>query len=361
MNRSDIIEKLPRNLLDNCSAEIVGLSEGGQQWLSYLDSDARANICHHPAWGSIFRETFGFDSFLILHRTGGRIDGGLPLVSIDQRITGRALISMPFINYGGILGQNHDTINDIVTVCRDIVKSGSYGFVELRHLKSGHENLTDKSEQKRITFQLDINRPIDDIFGGFKKQMRTRIRKSEKQGLTFYQGQERIEDFYNLFAQGQKELGTPVLPKRYFISVFKHLANHALMMIAYKNDVPVGGKLIIKFKDRVIMTRGCYPKRHKNLLANYYLTWILIQQLALGPYRILDFGRSAPGSGGHLYKSNWGPEEIPIYTDYIVGDPDSIPDLKPESSRYRYASTVWRKLPLSLTKLVGPKLSRYFT
>ena len=361
MNRSDIIKLLPKNLLDNCLVEIVGLSEGGQEWLSYLDSDANANICHHPAWGSIFGETFGFDSILILHRTKDKIDGGLPLVSIDQHITGRALISMPFINYGGILGQNSETINDIVAVCRNIVKSGNYGFVELRHLKSGLDNLPDKSDQKRITFQLDINRPIDDILGGFKKQMRTRIRKSEKQGLTFYQGQERIDDFYNLFAQGQKELGTPVLPKQYFISVFKHLSNHALMMIAYKNDVPIGGKLLIKYKDRVIMTRGCYPNGYKHLLANYYLTWILIQQLALGPYHILDFGRSAPGSGGHLYNSNWGPEEIPIYTDYIIGKPGSIPDLKPESSRYGYASRIWRKLPLPLTKLVGPKLSRYFT
>ncbi len=108
------------------------------------------------------------------------------------------------------------------------------------------------------------------------------------------------------------------------------------------------------------MTWGCYPDRYKHLLANYYLTWEMISQSAQGPIRTIDFGRSEPGSGGHDYKSNWGPEEVPIFVDYLAADTAKIPNLKPENVKFKMAIAVWKRLPLGVTKLIGPHLARYF-
>jgi hypothetical protein len=108
------------------------------------------------------------------------------------------------------------------------------------------------------------------------------------------------------------------------------------------------------------MVWGCYPDQYKALLANYYLTWELIQSLAESKITTLDFGRSPKEGGSHAYKSNWGPEEIPIFTDYLAVDPQAIPDLKPENKKYARAIATWKKLPLAVTKIVGPRLARYF-
>jgi FemAB-related protein (PEP-CTERM system-associated) len=340
--------------------EIMPLADGGPEWLDYLQSNPAADICQHPAWGHVFAETFGFDSALIVHRTEGRIGGGLPLILFDQRITGKAMVSMPFLNYGGILGDNDTIRGKILNIARSILEKTSTDYMELRHTGQGIGEHADQTVQNRFTFRLDINRPTEDLFKDLKKQLRTRLRKAAKQGMEFYQGQERLDHFYNLFATAMTEHGTPVMPKRFFASILKYLSEYAEMMIAYKDSQPIGGKLVLKFKNRATMTWGCYPNRHKHYLANYYLTWELIQQLAQGPIQLLDFGRSARESGGYTYKANWGATILPIFVDYIAPDASKIPYLKPENIKFRAAVSIWKKMPLGIAKLIGPRLARYF-
>ena len=340
--------------------EIIPLSEGGQEWVNYLKSDAAADICQHFAWGHIFRETFGLDTILILYRDNGNIKGGLPLVLFDQKITGRAMVSMPFLNYGGVLGLNDEIKMALADAGRQTLEKISADYLEMRHTARGIGTAADHTVQNRVTFRLDINRPTEEIFNKFKKQLRTRIRKAEKQRLEYYQGQDRLDHFYHLFATAMTEHGTPVMPKRFFASILKYLSEYAQMMIAYKDNRPVGGKLVLKFKNRATMTWGCYPDRFKHLLANYHLTWELIQQLSRGPIETVDFGRSAPDSGGYIYKANWGTDVIPIYVDYIASDKNRIPLLKPENKKYQTAISLWKKMPVGLAKIVGPRLARYF-
>ena len=342
------------------SLEIIPLADGGEEWLAYLETDAAADICHHPAWGTIFARTFGLKSLLLTHRAAGKIDGGVPLIAFDQPLTGKALISMPYLNYGGILGQSESIKHDLASGCRELLKLQSADYVELRHTGVGLGPNADSTRENRVTYRLDINRPADDIFKSLRKQLRTRLRRAAEQGLTQYRGNERLDDFYRLFAMAMKEHGTPVMPRRFFELVLTHLDKHAEMMIAYKDDRPVGGKLVLRFKDRATMTWGCYPDRYKHLLANYHLTWELIRQSAQGPIHSIDFGRSAPGSGGHDYKINWGPEEIPIFVDYLASEPARIPNLKPDNVKFKMAIAVWKRLPLGVTKLIGPRLARYF-
>jgi FemAB-related protein (PEP-CTERM system-associated) len=340
--------------------EVRPLAEAGDDWLAYLNEDPSADICHHHAWGSIFAETFGYDSLLVAHRDQGRIDGGVPIILFDQPITGKAMISMPYLNYGGVLGRTEEIKQEIVNTCRMVLGKLGGSYLELRHAGWTLGSAADRTIQNRVAFRLDINRPAKEIFDDLKKQLRTRLRKASDQGLESYQGRERLNDFYHLFAQAMREHGTPVMPRRFFANVLSHLGNHAQFMLAYKGTRPVGGKLMLTFKNRATMTWGCYPNRYKHLLANYYLTWELIQQLAGGPIQVIDFGRSAPGSGGYIYKSNWQGQEIPIHVDYIASAPDKIPHLKPDNVKFRLAIATWKKLPLLVTKIVGPRLARYF-
>jgi len=342
------------------TVDLLPLDVAGDNWLEYLKVQPEADICHHPAWAQIFARTFGLESALVRHRTDGHTDGGVPLVQFDRRITGRAMISMPYLNYGGILADNDEVRSDIIAACRQLADKSDIDYLELRHTGWSIGDKADKKIHNRVTFRLDISRPSDEILKGLRRQTRTRIRRVIKQGFGSYYGRDRIGDFYKLFSMAMREHGTPVLPKRFFKLIIEHLGAHAAFMIAYKNDTPVGGKLVLTFKERASMVWGCFPDKYKHLLANYYLTWELIKQLEDSRVKILDFGRSPLEGGGHIYKSNWGPEKIPIHVDYIARDPERIPLLKPENRRFRPAIAIWKHLPLSITKMLGPKLARYF-
>lgn len=344
----------------DASIEVMPLTAAGADWFAYLAHDLTADISHHPAWGQVFKQAFDLDSLLVIHRTEGRIDGGVPLVLFDQRLTGKALISMPFLNYGGLLADNDRVQDGIVAACRRLLEKAGADYVELRHTGFSIGPAANQTIQNRFAFRLPVNRPSQEIFDSLKKQLRTRLRKAAGMGLSYYHGQERLDDFYGLFATAMKEHGTPVLPKRFFALTLEHLSDHAEIFVAYKDSRPVGGKLVLTFQNRATMTWGCYPDRDKDLLANYYLTWELIQQLAGGPVETLDFGRSSRESGSYTYKSNWQAAEIPIYVDYLAADPGKIPQLKPENPKFKLAIAVWQRLPLALTKLIGPRLARYF-
>ncbi len=351
----DIVSVMPDQ-----SVEIIPLTEAGREWIEYLQSDDDADICHHPAWGRILHETFNLDSVLIIHRSDGRIDGGVPVVIFDQMLTGKAMISMPYMNYGGLLGRTEATRNDLVGACREILASSRANYMEFRHVGRGIGPLAHRTRENRVTFRMDVDRPADEILAGLRRQTRTRIRKVERSGMTSYYGQDRLDHFYALFSIAMHEHGTPVMPRRFFEGVLKHLSDHANFMIAYVNDRPVGGKLVLTFKDRVTMVWGCYPHRYRDYLANYFLTWELIKKLADSPIHWLDFGRSPRTGGGFTYKSNWQPEFIPLYTDYLLSEDYEIPLLKPENPKFRLAIKTWKRLPVWVTRRVGPRLAKYF-
>ncbi len=348
------------NVSPDQSVEILPLAEAGEEWIDYLHEDDDADICHHPAWGKILVETFNIDSVLVVHRGDGRIDGGVPLAIFDQMFTGKAMISMPYLNYGGLLGGSDAVRGDIVGACREILASSGAKYMEFRHVGRSIGRLANQTKEHRVTFRMDVGRPADEILRGLRRQTRTRIRKIERSGMTSYYGQDRLDHFYKLFSVAMREHGTPVMPQRFFESVLEHLADHAKFMIAYKDNRPVGGKLVLMFKDRVTMVWGCYPHRYRDYLANYFLTWELIKKLADSPIRWLDFGRSPRKGGGFTYKSNWQPEFTPLYNDYLLSDQNEIPLLKPENPKFRLAINTWKRLPVWVTRQIGPRLAKYF-
>jgi hypothetical protein len=81
-------------------------------------------------------------------------------------------------------------------------------------------------------------------------------------------------------------------------------------------------------------------------------------RVAAAGYQIFDFGRSREGTGPYHFKRHWGfePEALPY--QYIL-QRGSIPNLSPSNPRMRLAIAAWKRLPLAVTKTLGPRLTRY--
>lgn len=341
--------------------ELLDLEESGRPWADYLLSNPAADIGAHPAWGAVFGEAYGLTSMLLIVKEQERIVGGVPLVYFDNRFTGKALISMPYLLYGGILADTDEVRAMLLAECRNLMQVAGCDYVELRNLCDTPENASDKAVQDRVTFWLDVTRPADEIFASFKKQLRTRLRRADEVGLERRSGDAVLDDFHHLYCLAMREHGTPPKSKAFFAAVRRHLKEHTDVFVAYKDGVPVGGKFGFRYKDRVTMEWGAFPDRHKHLLANYMLTWKLIQEEAAGPTQVIDFGRSPLKSGGYNYKRNWTEDQRQITTDYLAADVAKIPLLKPSNPKFRLAIAVWKRLPLWLTVAAGRKLAKYLT
>ena len=58
------------------------------------------------------------------------------------------------------------------------------------------------------------------------------------------------------------------------------------------------------------------------------------------------------------FKRNWGFDPVPLSYQYLPLHARASRDVSPLNPKYRMAINLWRRLPLSVTKLVGPAIVR---
>jgi hypothetical protein len=91
---------------------------------------------------------------------------------------------------------------------------------------------------------------------------------------------------------------------------------------------------------------------------NMLLYWNLFSFAGQQGYKLFDFGRSTVDSGTHAFKLQWGSETVPLHWNYWLADGDKLPEINPSNRKYELAIRVWQKMPLSLTRLLGPRIAR---
>jgi hypothetical protein len=70
-------------------------------------------------------------------------------------------------------------------------------------------------------------------------------------------------------------------------------------------------------------------------------------------------GRSTEGSGPHRFKAQWGAVPTRLRWEYVLAEGEELPGLHPDNPRFRLAVRVWQRLPLALTRWLGPPIVRH--
>jgi hypothetical protein len=73
--------------------------------------------------------------------------------------------------------------------------------------------------------------------------------------------------------------------------------------------------------------------------------------------RQFDFGRSTTEGSTFKFKKQWGAVPHPAVWQYAVNDGES-PDMRPDNPRFGRAIRLWQKLPVRLSRLLGPPIVR---
>jgi hypothetical protein len=76
-------------------------------------------------------------------------------------------------------------------------------------------------------------------------------------------------------------------------------------------------------------------------------------------YERFDFGRSKFGTGSFDYKTYWGFEPQPLNYEYKLVRGRALPDLNPLNPRYKHFVAMWKHLPLSVSRWLGPHVVRH--
>jgi len=73
--------------------------------------------------------------------------------------------------------------------------------------------------------------------------------------------------------------------------------------------------------------------------------------------RVFDFGRSTTEGSTFKFKKQWGAAPHPAAWQYCVLEGE-VSEMRPDNPRYQRAIRLWQKLPVALTRRVGPFIVR---
>ena len=93
---------------------------------------------------------------------------------------------------------------------------------------------------------------------------------------------------------------------------------------------------------------------------NVYMYWNIMCYAAEQGFKVYDFGRSRKGSGSYHFKRHWGFTPTSLQYQYHLLRRREMPNLSPNNPNFSLAIRTWQRMPLGLTRWLGPKLSRFF-
>ena len=349
----------------------------GKLQLKSQDSNLKADLKYKANYrDSIEIKTPLKDGQLSAMRNGldfNQVLGILPLIHVKHFLFGNSLISVPFCDYGGILAENREAEKTLFIEGIRLALHLNVNNIELRNINPDPQdffldainsehftnriNLEIKSHKVRMLFQLPESSEV--LLKSFKSKLRSQIKKPVKEGLVAkIGGIELLDDFYTVFCRNMRDLGSPVHSKKIMIKTLKRYSEKARAVVVYKENRPVACSIICGFRDTLENPWASSLKEYSKLSPNMLLYWTMLEYACDNGYKWFDFGRSSPDEGTFKFKKQWGTESIPLHWHYISLTGSDIEEPISRNSKFEMASRFWQKLPVSVTKIIGPPIRK---
>jgi FemAB-related protein (PEP-CTERM system-associated) len=325
-------------------------------WNRFVDNCPEASFFHLAQWQQVIEPVFGHRAHFLYAERDGDIEGVIVLGHVKSRLLGNALISPPFFVYGGAAAANDEARGALEDAAEALALQLKVDYLELRNRSHRREGWLTKDLY--VTFRKTIDPDPEKNLLAIPRKQRAMVRKGIEAGLQS-RVDEHVDDFYEVFAASYRNLGTPVFPKKLFRTLKQVFGDACeIMSIITPDGRVVASVMSFYFRDEVLpYYAGSIPEA-RDLKAHDFMYWELMRRACLRGIRVFDYGRSKQGTGSYSFKKNWGFEPEPLSYQYRLVKAQSMPDINPMNPKYRLFVSLWQRLPLPVSKIIGPMIAR---
>lgn len=328
-----------------------------EEWMKYIYSCQSINFYHDFRWKKVLEESFDHRCFYLIAQEDEKTVGIFPLVFIKSRIMASSLISIPFFNYGGILADNEDIATLLLNKAIDLSKEMHAKYIEIRSLKK--LNLPLVTREHKVTMWLELSDTIEAQWEKLDGKVRNQLRKAQNSGLTIKYGKtELLDEFYRLFAHNMRDLGTPVLGKKFFENILKYFSVESNILIVERENKAIAGAFTLSHGDTIEIPWASSLRTFNKLCPNEFMYWEVIRYAITCGLSIFDLGRCTKDSGTYKFKKQWNPQIKQLYWQYWAKRESGLPTDNPKKSKFSILIAIWRKLPLFITNRLGPLIAK---
>jgi CelD/BcsL family acetyltransferase involved in cellulose biosynthesis len=154
-----------------------------------------------------------------------------------------------------------------------------------------------------------------------------------------------------------RDLGTPVMPRAFFADALSTFPDSTWVTTVRHQGIPIAGAMGFRWRDEFEITWASSLMEYKRMSPNMLLYWGLLERCIREGVRTFNFGRTTPGSGPHRFKLQWGGREEPLHW-YYPGSVGAASVPQKEQGHFALASRIWRRLPLPIATVLGPRIVR---
>jgi FemAB-related protein (PEP-CTERM system-associated) len=326
------------------------------RWDSFVFACPEATFFHRAAWQRVMVEVFGHATHYLYAERDGAIVGVLPLAQVKSLLFGHALVSLPFAVYAGVAAVDEEAAQALEAEGARIAQQLGAEHLELRQLTRQHDGWP--RQPLYVTFRKPILPDEEANMLAIPRKQRAMVRKGIKNGLvaTFDAG---VERFFALYADNVHRHGTPALSMRYFETLRRLFGDAcSVLTVTTAEGKLLSSVLSFYFRDEILPYYAGDDEAARDLAANDFKYWALMQHACAKGLKTFDYGRSKIGTGPCNFKKNWGFEPQPLHYEYRLYKRDAVPQNNPANAKYKLMIETWRKLPLPVANWLGPFVVR---
>jgi FemAB-related protein (PEP-CTERM system-associated) len=325
---------------------------------AYVAAHPLASGYHRPAWLAVIERAFGHRTAYLTAQSKGRIAGVLPLAFFESRLFGRFTVSVPFLNYGGVLAEGPEVEQALLDRAIEETRASGGAYLELRHTRQLFPAL--QARRHKVAMRLALESDVERQWAALDRKVRNQVRKAEKSGLDVESGgADLVDDFYEVFARNMRDLGTPVYGVRFFREALAALPGTMRVFVVRLAGRPIAASIVHAHGSTLEVPWASALREHNPLCPNILLYWHMLRSAVERGARTFDFGRSTPGEGTFHFKRQWGAQPHDLVWEYWTSSGAAPPDLSPANPKFAVAISLWQRLPVPVATTLGPHIVKH--
>ena len=325
------------------------------QWGDYLVSRADAAVYHEPHWGQVMARVYGKAPFYLTALREGRVVGVLQLVAQKRLLFGSYLCSLPYFDASGVLADDELARDALLARAGAIRAEMGCQWAELRQEADLGAGLPARTDKVRMELALPSRK--ENLWESLKAKVRNQVRKAEKAQLTCTAGgAELAKPFFEVYLRNMRDLGSPPHSRRWFETIVEDFGGSSRLFVVWACDRPAAASLTLTDRHAMRVPWAGSDWRLRDSCPNMLLYWTMLAEACDSGAGRFDFGRSTRDSGTYSFKRQWGAEPVDLHWHYLLPEGEKLPELRPDSRKFRLMVAAWKKLPLWAARALGPRI-----
>ncbi len=330
----------------------------------FLDGNPQATVYHTPEWRDALVATYGYDPVYLGCFDESGLTGVLPMMEVASWLTGRRLVSLPFSNVCGPIG-DEETSRRLLEEAIDLYQARGDAAIEIRTQADINpvQDARLTAVSYFITSIVDLDPDPDVVWRRFKdRNVRTEVRQAGKKGVTVRAGEseEDLKRFYDIYAPSRQSHGVPPQSYGFFKNLWRGLRHDYLdLFMAMHEERCVGGLITLGFGKTICAAYIGSDAAYRSHRVHQIMFWKAMEAGCARGFERFDFLRTAKKSKNLRYfKERWNAHEVDLeyfYHPEVRGTASTIE----ETAKYRLLTAVLKRSPAFVGKAFGRILYRH--